>query len=160
MSKQFRPFALCWGEGHTSKGDSQTEESTCHYHLHNYHNHPISIASIFISVIICNQDSIMINNILRLWIIHLQVIIYTVSISCDLIAMCEQFPLAKGQGVAWKCVMSTRGGVNRRFLWILHWGICRWGNSLAKNYLQRNKYSEVSITEYKHGHHDEMKTST
>ena len=29
-----------------------------------------------------------------------------------------------------------------------------------KNYLQRNKYSEVSITEYKHGHHDEMKTST
>ena len=31
--------------------------------------------------------------------------------------------------------------------------------SLAKNYLQRNKYSEVNITEYKHGHHDEMKTS-
>ena len=29
-----------------------------------------------------------------------------------------------------------------------------------KNYLQRNKYSEVSITECKHGHHDEMKTST
>ena len=29
-----------------------------------------------------------------------------------------------------------------------------------KNYLQRNKYSEVNITEQKHGHHDEMKTST
>ena len=29
-----------------------------------------------------------------------------------------------------------------------------------KNYLQRNKYSEVILTEYKHGHHDEMKTST
>ena len=29
-----------------------------------------------------------------------------------------------------------------------------------KNYLKRNKYSEVNITEYKHGHHDEMKTST
>ena len=29
-----------------------------------------------------------------------------------------------------------------------------------KNYLQRNKYSEVSIADYKHGHHDEMKTST
>ena len=29
-----------------------------------------------------------------------------------------------------------------------------------KNYLQRNKYSEVSVKEYKHGHHDEMKTST
>ena len=29
-----------------------------------------------------------------------------------------------------------------------------------KNYLQRNKYSEVSITEYRHGHHDEMKTNT
>ena len=26
--------------------------------------------------------------------------------------------------------------------------------------MQRNKYSEVSIIEYKHGHHDEMKTST
>ena len=26
--------------------------------------------------------------------------------------------------------------------------------------MQRNKYSEVSITEHKHGHHDEMKTST
>ena len=25
--------------------------------------------------------------------------------------------------------------------------------------MQRNKYSKVSITEYKHGHHDEMKTS-
>ena len=29
-----------------------------------------------------------------------------------------------------------------------------------KNYLQRNKYPEVNITEHKHGHHDEMKTST
>ena len=29
-----------------------------------------------------------------------------------------------------------------------------------KNYLQRNKYSDVSITEHKHGHHDEMKTNT
>ena len=29
-----------------------------------------------------------------------------------------------------------------------------------KNYLQRNKYSEVNITEHKHGLHDEMKTST
>ena len=29
-----------------------------------------------------------------------------------------------------------------------------------KNYLQRNKYSEVNITEHKHSHHDEMKTST
>ena len=26
--------------------------------------------------------------------------------------------------------------------------------------MQRNKYSEVSITEHKHGHHDEMKTIT
>ena len=26
--------------------------------------------------------------------------------------------------------------------------------------MQRNKYPEVSITEYRHGHHDEMKTST
>ena len=26
--------------------------------------------------------------------------------------------------------------------------------------MQRNKYSEVSITEHKLGHHDEMKTST
>ena len=26
--------------------------------------------------------------------------------------------------------------------------------------MQRNKYSKVSISEYKHGHHDEMKTST
>ena len=26
--------------------------------------------------------------------------------------------------------------------------------------MQRNKYSEVSITEYRHGHHDEMKTRT
>ena len=26
--------------------------------------------------------------------------------------------------------------------------------------MQRNKYSEVSIAEYTHGHHDEMKTST
>ena len=26
--------------------------------------------------------------------------------------------------------------------------------------MQRNKYSEVNITEHKHGHHDEMKTST
>ena len=25
--------------------------------------------------------------------------------------------------------------------------------------MQRNKYSEVNITGYKHGHHDEMKTS-
>ena len=31
---------------------------------------------------------------------------------------------------------------------------------MAKNYWQRNKYSEVNITEYNHGHHDEMKTST
>ena len=29
-----------------------------------------------------------------------------------------------------------------------------------KNYLQRNKYSEGSITEHKHSHHDEMKTIT
>ena len=29
-----------------------------------------------------------------------------------------------------------------------------------KSYLQRNKYSDVNITEHKHGHHDEMKTST
>ena len=29
-----------------------------------------------------------------------------------------------------------------------------------KNYLQRNKYSKVNITEHKHGHHDEMKTNT
>ena len=29
-----------------------------------------------------------------------------------------------------------------------------------KNYLQRNKYSKVNITEYKHSHHDEMKTDT
>ena len=29
-----------------------------------------------------------------------------------------------------------------------------------KNYLQRNKYSKVCIAEHKHGHHDEMKTST
>ena len=29
-----------------------------------------------------------------------------------------------------------------------------------KNYLQWNKYSEVSITGYRHSHHDEMKTST
>ena len=29
-----------------------------------------------------------------------------------------------------------------------------------KNYLQQNKYSEVNIIEHKHGHHDEMKTST
>ena len=29
-----------------------------------------------------------------------------------------------------------------------------------KNYLQRNKYSKVNITEHKHGHHDEMKTRT
>ena len=29
-----------------------------------------------------------------------------------------------------------------------------------KNYLQRNKYSEVNITEHKHGNHDEMKTIT
>ena len=26
--------------------------------------------------------------------------------------------------------------------------------------MQRNKYLEVNIIEYKHGHHDEMKTST
>ena len=26
--------------------------------------------------------------------------------------------------------------------------------------MQRNKYSKVNITEHKHGHHDEMKTST
>ena len=30
---------------------------------------------------------------------------------------------------------------------------------MAKNYLQQNKYSEVSMTEYAHGHHDEMKTN-
>ena len=29
-----------------------------------------------------------------------------------------------------------------------------------KNYLQRNKYSKVSMTEYTHSHHDEMKTKT
>ena len=29
-----------------------------------------------------------------------------------------------------------------------------------KNYLQRNKYSEVNITEHEHGLHEEMKTST
>ena len=29
-----------------------------------------------------------------------------------------------------------------------------------KNYLQRNKYSKVNITEHKHSHHDEMMTST
>ena len=29
-----------------------------------------------------------------------------------------------------------------------------------KNYLQRNKNSERNITEHKHSHHDEMKTST
>ena len=29
-----------------------------------------------------------------------------------------------------------------------------------KNYLQWNKYSNVNITEHKHGHHDGMKTST
>ena len=29
-----------------------------------------------------------------------------------------------------------------------------------KNYLQRNKYLKVNITNHKHGHHDEMKTST
>ena len=29
-----------------------------------------------------------------------------------------------------------------------------------KNYLQRNKYPKVNITKHKHGHHDEMKTST
>ena len=50
------------------------------------------------------------------------------------------------------------GRVNRRFLWILHWGICGWGNSLAKNHLQQNKYSEVNITEHKCGLHDGMKT--
>ena len=26
--------------------------------------------------------------------------------------------------------------------------------------MQRNKYSDVNITEHKHGHHDEMKTNT
>ena len=31
---------------------------------------------------------------------------------------------------------------------------------LTKNYLQRYKYSDANITELKHGHHDEMKTST
>ena len=31
---------------------------------------------------------------------------------------------------------------------------------LNKNYLQRNKYSKVNIAEYKHSHHDEMKTGT
>lgn len=29
-----------------------------------------------------------------------------------------------------------------------------------KNYLLRNKYSDVNITEHKHGHHNEMKTTT
>ena len=29
-----------------------------------------------------------------------------------------------------------------------------------KNYLQRNKYLKVCIAEHKHGHHEEMKTST
>ena len=29
-----------------------------------------------------------------------------------------------------------------------------------KNYLQRNKYSEVNITVHGHGLHEEMKTST
>ena len=29
-----------------------------------------------------------------------------------------------------------------------------------KNYQQRNEYSKVNITEYKHIHHDEMKTGT
>ena len=29
-----------------------------------------------------------------------------------------------------------------------------------KNDLQRNKYSYLNITEHKHGHHEEMKTST
>ena len=29
---------------------------------------------------------------------------------------------------------------------------------MAKNYLQRNKYSHVCIAEHKHSHHDEMKT--
>ena len=29
-----------------------------------------------------------------------------------------------------------------------------------KNYLQRNKYSEVNITEYKHSHQDETNTGT
>jgi len=29
----------------------------------------------------------------------------------------------------------------------------------VKIYLQRNKYSDVNITEHKHGHHEEMKTS-
>ena len=29
-----------------------------------------------------------------------------------------------------------------------------------KNYLQRNKYSEVNITVHENGLHDEMKTST
>ena len=31
---------------------------------------------------------------------------------------------------------------------------------MAKNYLQRNKYSEVSITVHRLSHHNEMKTST
>ena len=26
--------------------------------------------------------------------------------------------------------------------------------------MQQNKYSEVNITKYKHGHHEEMKTNT
>ena len=26
--------------------------------------------------------------------------------------------------------------------------------------MQRNKYSDVNITKHRHGHHDEMKTST
>ena len=29
-----------------------------------------------------------------------------------------------------------------------------------KNYLQRNKYSELNVTEHEHGLHDEMKTNT
>ena len=28
-----------------------------------------------------------------------------------------------------------------------------------KNYLQRNKYSKRNVTEHRHSHHDEMKTS-
>ena len=31
---------------------------------------------------------------------------------------------------------------------------------LNENYLQQNKYSKVNTTEYKHSHHDEMKTIT
>ena len=31
---------------------------------------------------------------------------------------------------------------------------------LSEELLQRNKYSDANMTEHKHGHHDEVKTST